>query len=403
MKTVIFDADPFCFGPISTTLNVARELRACPGYRDARFVLLATGTSHQLARIGEGMDEIIECDTTKPDALLAHRALIESASVYVANTNFLAVHALLDSHVRVPIVFIDTLYWMWDQHDPYLDRVHTVVAQDFWGVRERAAALPPGVRRPHVVPPLIRCRPPSPPARRDLILVNLGGIENVYSSADCEYHAPRLVEAVLQAVDAIPALRGREKLICGGGLTIGKIAAAFASAERCIRVDTLSQTEFLDQLARASHFLTLPGLTSLVEGEAAGANAFLLLPQNYSQYRQLELARAHLPHVRGLNFTAFEGFEPIGDGEEELVGVARVQAYNRAFFSAPSLVARYRDEVREYLLSAPVGTPSREGLFGVHRNGPAQAAALVARAGDGGHRSSAESLPHPASSAGTPA
>lgn len=46
---IIFDAEPFCFGPISTTLNVVEKLkRRNKLIPDIQFILLGTLTSSQL-------------------------------------------------------------------------------------------------------------------------------------------------------------------------------------------------------------------------------------------------------------------------------------------------------------------------------------------------------------------
>src|SRR5688500_6435890 len=108
--TIIFDAEPFCFGPISTTLNIIRELRALAPRSELRIVLLGTLTSRQLADASDLVDDVIECDTSDEALLLSHRRLIESADLYLSNTNFNSVKLLQKHGITTPVAFVDTLF-----------------------------------------------------------------------------------------------------------------------------------------------------------------------------------------------------------------------------------------------------------------------------------------------------
>lgn len=111
--TLIFDADPFCFGPISTTLYIVEQLKSRKKIpEDSKLVLLGTLTTTQLAEKSGLFDEIYECNTTSPDSLMKYKTIISEAHLYISNTNLLSIEFV--ASIGTPVIYVDTLFWMWD-------------------------------------------------------------------------------------------------------------------------------------------------------------------------------------------------------------------------------------------------------------------------------------------------
>jgi hypothetical protein len=376
-RTLIIDPEAFCFGPVSTTLNVIREMRMRRPGQGLKVILLGTLTSRQLGEAGAGLvDEIIECDPSVEEDLLAHRALIEASEFYVSSGNFNSVELLLRNHVNVKIIFIDTLFWMWDALNPIIGLVHRYYVQDFWGVRERVAAMELGRENVKIVQPLINMAGGEKPRKEPILLINFGGIENIYSRGRT-YHAKNLLKLLLDVVRTLPAFAGHRKVVCGGGGQILEMKAEFEDPGQGIEVGCLPQEEYLGVLARCEFFLSLPGLTSFMESVYHRAKTFLLLPQNYSQVLQLRLVSRHCPGVDGVNWNAFPGLPEIREYERELEALEKVHECNRLFFASPALMEAYAISIRKFLASGPgTGIAMDQALpfFSRQKNGPAEIA-----------------------------
>jgi hypothetical protein len=378
--TIIFDAEPFCFGPISTTLNIIRELRALAPRSELRIVLLGTLTSRQLADASDLVDDVIECDTSDEALLLSHRRLIESADLYLSNTNFNSVKLLQKHGITTPVAFVDTLFWMWDVIDPIINTVSPYYVQDFWGVRDRVASLGAGGDNVRIIDPLVSARSGAPQTKRDLILINLGGIENIYWKG--RYFADALVSVVLDAIDRVPELAHYQKVIAGGGERIQSIKTDFEDESRNVHVGCFSQEAFLNLLDQSQYFFSLPGITSFVEAVLHKANLFLMLPQNYSQQLQLRRVRSFCSGVFGRSWDEFQGLPHIRDYEPELEGLARVHQCNQRFFASPELIEEYSQCIEHFLRSSRSQMALQRPelpFFSGDSNGPAEVATDILR------------------------
>ena len=127
-RTVLLDAAPFCYGPISTLMAVAQQLRSA----DIDLVLLASGTAAEFVRTEQTWLRVVTCNTEDIADLGRIRHLFFDAAVFVCNTN--PISAGFARTLGCRVVYIDTLFWMWDRIDPLVASSELYLAQDFAGM-----------------------------------------------------------------------------------------------------------------------------------------------------------------------------------------------------------------------------------------------------------------------------
>lgn len=351
---IVFDADPFCFGPISTTLNIVDQLRTRGRLPDGvRLVLLGTLTSRQLGEKSALLDDVFECNTTSRDALLAHAELIAGAALYVTNTNPASI--AIAAELGTPVIYVDTLFWMWNEVAPEVRLADHVFVQVFHGIERNLARLHAPDDRLTVVPPIISAHARKATSLSDEVLITLGGIDTVYAQSTDFWFT------FLEEVLSLEALADHPNIvIAGGGHTIGRLKTFLSAHFPHVTVDCFDKPAFLTHLACARKVLASPGLTTFYECQALDKDVFFLPPQNYSQQLQLDTYLSHYyTPEHGLLWEASAGYPVISPHLPELEGIRRIEACTQRFIASPDERKRALAKVAAFLASGDTHMPSR--------------------------------------------
>jgi hypothetical protein len=330
---IIFDADPFCFGPISTTLSIVERLRLRSRLPEGtRLVLLATLTSTQLASKSGLFDAIHECNTTCEASLREYTELITDASLYVSNTNPASIGVV--ARMGTPVVYIDTLFWMWDDVTADLRFAEKVFIQYFHGVEENIARLGHVLKEYKIVGPIAPAvsMDKNPRETSDGLLITLGGIDTVYAETTDFWFQ------FLQDLLALPCVMEEKKItIAGGGETIARIADTFSKSHPHIVIGCFSRDEFIACLRKARKVLANPGLTTFYECLSMEKDVFFLPPQNYSQQLQLEVyLRDYYSAGSGCPWTPDYGYPVIPRHMPEKEGIELINQCTGMFLARQS-------------------------------------------------------------------
>ncbi|OTA14957.1 hypothetical protein Xvie_03204 [Xenorhabdus vietnamensis] len=346
---IIFDADPFCFGPVSTTLNVVEQLKRRNNLiSGTKFILLGTLTSSQLGQKSSLFDIIYECDTTSVTELSRYSELISGASLYISNTNPGSINFV--AQLGTPIIYIDTLFWMWDNLHVDLYQTEKTFIQNFHGVEQNIEKFRDKLGDYQVIPPILpdslqQCMTDDyPPAEG--VLITLGGIDTVYTdTTDFYYH-------FLQELLSIPNLKNETNItIAGGGKTIGNLANMLAKTHPHVHVGCFARHDFLQKLRRARKVLSNPGLTTFYECIALNKDVFFLPPQNYSQQLQLEVYLQHYyTSEYGFLWQPEYGYPDIPPYLPEKDGLDLIKKCNNLFINNPTEIKRAMDMINIFLL-----------------------------------------------------
>lgn len=301
-RRLLLNAEPFGYGPAAAVATLFPHLR--PRFETIGFV----GKRHTLDLQRElPYDELYDLSPVARDARAAALAPI-FARFDLLLTAMDDEMAQLAQDAGLEVHYYDALAWYWPQIPTAARSSALVLAQDFFGVRERLARAA-FAGRVEVVPPLIPARVPS--RAREHVLVNLGGLQNPHWPLDG-------VVAYARAV--VRALRGA---IPAGERTVIAASASVARqlADEGVRCYARSEMEGLAGGARAA-FMT-PGLGNIYDAAVFDLPTAWLPPANDSQGQQLALLQEHGLHDAAIDWSDLGGaIDPRGEQRAVLGRIA---------------------------------------------------------------------------------
>jgi acyl carrier protein len=313
VSRIDFVTTNFGFGPVAKLVAVARALRrACP---TVPLRLLASGHALAFGTMSEVFDECLEVDLdSAPERAVG---ATDGAAAIVDSLNFDVIPHLTGVGQRLFVV--DSLAWLWPRLPGGVQEVAAYAVQGYLldSRPKRAEELPSNSLRlrPLLDPEIERL---AGSRDRDLALVSLGGCCNPFvPPGDLLSYAMETVRS------ALAVLRPRFRRIAI--YTNGQLAASIRKevGDEEVTVRQSSHRGFLQSLARCGLLLTTPGITATLECIALGTPLKFLPPNNYSQYRILEIY-----HRRGV-LSADVRFSALSCGVEVQADAAEEEAVRR--------------------------------------------------------------------------
>src|SRR5262245_16957417 len=251
------------YGPSAKLLVVAEELRR----RGARLLFIGSGIAHELVSRSRGVFEtVLRCSPDDPRAINIVRSSVGMLSIM--DREF----AALATQMGKPLYVVDSLLWMRPSIPAEFHAATTYWAQRFVAEDERDTDFPLG---PTVVGPIIAPIPKGRSAKRNGIVVNLGGCE---SSADRELdqaYADFIVRGLIRFRKAVAP--NRFFMVIAGKRCAELLRVNFKDAE--IEFASLPHDKVLLRLQSAEVVITSPGLTATLECFGRGIPTYFLPPQ----------------------------------------------------------------------------------------------------------------------------
>ncbi|MFE9454113.1 hydroxymethylcytosylglucuronate/cytosylglucuronate synthase [Streptomyces sp. NPDC006739] len=276
---IIVSAVDFGWGSAGKLSSVLQALTS-------RAALEVIGVGTELGRpvlAGHGITEWRRVDPRRDVAGVA--TLVAETAVDLAVVVLDPVLATTLQVAGCPVVYIDSLPFLWTEHDPLPVDVALYCAQ-------RTLPLPPAADRALArVKNLVWVAPIVPEAAQEPVprsaadpgadggytVVNLGGLHSPFTHAGDHSYQRLVLEAALNALADLDATH----VVITGNVEPTSVPAP--PARLTVETRSCPHAEFTQLLARAAGVLTSPGLTTILELAALGRNAVLLPPQNLSQ------------------------------------------------------------------------------------------------------------------------
>ncbi|MCX4680630.1 hydroxymethylcytosylglucuronate/cytosylglucuronate synthase [Streptomyces sp. NBC_01433] len=258
----------------------------------ARTAATVIGLGTVLGRPVLGDRSVTEWRHADPTDRAAMRALVEETNPDLALVVLDPALATALQEADCPVVYVDSLPFLWTEHDPMPTEVALYCAQSTLPLPPTAAGVLGGVRHLSWVPPIVpgavreareSARPTATGAARrttrddGLAVVNVGGLHSPFTGTDDPSY---LHLALPPALDALAARGVRRTVVTGN---VGPDALPAAPPNMTVEARSLSHGDFIELIASAGHVVSSPGLTSILELAAMGRGALLLPPQNLSQ------------------------------------------------------------------------------------------------------------------------
>lgn len=291
IRNFIFLAEPFGFGPISSSIVVARQIQKINP--EARLIFLGSGTSYQLATQAGVFDNVFLVDQLNEQSIAQCGTAIERANTLViANTYPNGVEVAMRANLRC--VYIDTLFWMWNKLPINISDVERYYIEDFHCAEINVDRFGHSVKYKKINP-LIDVSAKSMPASSPSLIISLGGIDSNL------YDFPVFYNELVANVSRDQGLDAYDVIICGGGKKFQK--KEFAQFEKSnIKIRCLPPGDYVSHLKAADLVVAAAGLHGFYENLYLQKNVMFLPPQSYSQYLQLKFIAKWYPKLIGVNF-----------------------------------------------------------------------------------------------------
>lgn len=276
-KRLLLNAEPFGFGPtaaIADCFPYLREHFGKIGYVGVGFTL-----DLQRPLPYTALQDLTGKDGNKLDAAL--KDIFSQYDIFLTALDFGMAEKARAAGLTV--VIYDPLIWYWKAIPPVVKDADLYIAQDFFGVRERleqeAHLFNADANKVRVVPPIIG-DVVHDPAERNTVLLNLGGLNNPFWSAEGTLAYARLiVEAFSAVAEDVEVVITANKCIAANA----RIAAELAE----FGVKNLSRAEMQEVLKTARFALMTPGLGNVYDAARFDIPTIWLPPANDSQGQQL--------------------------------------------------------------------------------------------------------------------
>ncbi len=311
MHTILCDAVPFCFGPVSKMLTVSEQLG-----KDNRVSMMVSGTSQQLANKSR-IDSLIQCNTESIDSLKEQEMRIKTSDIFVNVMN--PVSAKFVHGIGKPQIQIDSLFWMWETIPDEILNSEIYFIQNFEGVEKQLANYFDKIKNPRLVGPIVKDYPKVKKSNK--LIINFGGMESASVKIGENSNYPFAIAKIL---DEIEGKLDFDKILClGNGKVMDELQRKNKSTK--ITYDFLGHDEFIAELASAKMLISSPGLTTSFEAFNVGTPVFFLPPQNYSQFWNLRGFNNQGLAQNSLNWSDYYDVQ-IDENEDELSGIKKVLA-----------------------------------------------------------------------------
>lgn len=365
MRTLLFHAEPFGFGPASLAASVAGKLRRMlPEGHEIAF--LGNGVAHQLARVSRAFDRVISCGERCADSIEAPGGALGDVAYFLTAMSPTGVRFARERGYRCG--YVDALFWFFDALDPVLCEVDDYFVQKLGDTRAHQARLAffhPNMEEVGWILPDTPSRqellamvhgfarsPHELKLFRDLALergekplvVTFGGVDNFFhSGSDYPQTICRLLLPILQR-----RYPGRDILLLGGGQRIARLQEELPHPGGRLWSGTVPPEWSFHLVSTAVEVFFSAGLSAFVEVASRRTRAFFLPPQNYSQWLQIERFR-ELGPLSGFSYLDAAPSLAIPEHLAEEEGVRRVAAAYRAFTQTEAWQTAFAEAVCAYL------------------------------------------------------
>ncbi|MFA5763988.1 MAG: hypothetical protein WC915_04200 [archaeon] len=310
MHTILCDAVPFCFGPISKMLTISEQLS-----KKNRVSMLVSGTSQNLANKSH-IDSLVECNTEDINDLKKQEMRIKTSDLYINIMN--PVSAKFVKQKNTPQVQVDSLFWMWETIPQEILESEIYFIQNFEGVEKQLTKYFDKIKNPQLVGPIVK-DPQENIKRQNKLLINFGGLESASIKIGKNSNYPFTIAKLLEKIET--QLDFDEILCVGNGKIMSQLQEKNKSTK--IKYDFLGHDEFIQELAMSKMLITSPGLTTSFEAFNSSTPTFFLPPQNYSQYWNLNGFKINGLAKESINWDSYADLKII-ENEEEISGINKV-------------------------------------------------------------------------------
>ena len=213
---VLVSAESFGYGPITTCLNIVKELKK---YDDVTLDFIGSGIALEQAKMSNYFDKYYICDTFDSNDLEIKKDVFKQYNVYLSSENVNGAIFALENGLN-NTYYVDNLVWMWDKIPDKLNDVKKFFISETIPCKENYERVGKEIKSPVFVGP-IRKLDNNNCITENKLIINIGGAESFLLKHNL------IVEFYNKIINDILSSEKIKKfdsiLVCGGSGVIDKI------------------------------------------------------------------------------------------------------------------------------------------------------------------------------------
>lgn len=281
MSKIIATAENYAFGPASKLVTVCQRL--IDEGHEVSFV--GEGTAYQLAS-KLNFKRVYRFDTDSKEFMVWGREIFSKADVLLSSIDRSSV--ILAKQVGLPVIWLDMLFWWWDNIPEYLLDVDLYIQQYSVKNERNMKRYKNKIANMKIVGPIIDTSHKGLPIKKQL-LVAFGGTEaagwyKIGKDSNYPYTISKLI------VENIDTRKYKTVIFAGNENIMSDLNNKYGTNKFQFKI--LSHDEWLKEMASSSDLLVHPGLETVLEVMEYKRPAFYLPPDNSSAYVELDEFRS---------------------------------------------------------------------------------------------------------------
>lgn len=298
MAKIIATAENFSFGPAGKLVTVCQKLID----QGHELIFIGEGTAYQLAS-KLNFHKIYRFDTDSKGFMSWGEKLFKKADALLSSVDRSSV--ILAKKVGLPVIWLDMLFWWWDEIPEYLFDIDLYIQQNSVRNERNAKKYAGRFKNMVVVGPILDTAHKGSPIKNQL-LVSFGGMEAAgwYQIGKDSNYPYTISELLLKKVD----MTGYESVIFAGNEKI-TLDLNKKYGNKKFQFKMLPHDLWLKEIAESRDILINPGLEGALDVISHERPMFFLPPYNSSAYVELDEFRERKIAIRS-NSIHFSDYFP---------------------------------------------------------------------------------------------
>lgn len=288
MARILVVAENYAFGPIAKLLTITKYLKQA-GHT---LIFIGDGTAYQLGK-NEDFDKIYQIDTDSNTFGEQAIDIFKDVDCVLSSMDHSSV--LLAQELNIPVIWLDILFWWWDEIPDYLYTVNLYIKQNSIKDDRNKNRFLNKIKNIIEVGPIIDLSIIKDVKPKNQVMVAYGGMEaeGWYKVGSDTSYPYTMTELLVKAVDF-----GRfdRVIFTGNERIIDDLRSKYETSK--FKFMMFSHDTFIRELASSVIAIMVPGLETPLEAFSYNVPVIFLPPSNSSQYIQLdEFRKYHVAHA----------------------------------------------------------------------------------------------------------
>lgn len=295
MKKIILCAENFAFGPIGKLLTVADQLKK----NNYELTFIGYGTTFQLVK-QTNIDNVIELDTNGKDFEDLAKKHFEESDLIISCMDRASI--LLAKKLGKATIWLDTLFWWWDEIPESLFDVDMYIKQNSLNDEVNLNRYGNKIKNLKSVGPIVDLSPIANKNLKNQVLVCYGGMEaDGWYKVGKDTNYPYVITELL--VKKVDFSKYNQVIFTGNERIIDDLSSKYNNEKFIFK--TYPHHKFIQELVNSKIVLMTPGLETPLEAFAYDVPTIFLPPSNSSQYVQLDDFRKFGAALMSVHFKDF--------------------------------------------------------------------------------------------------